>query len=97
MGIQKITKSQLDRKRSNKSVLEKIREFKGLVNQIEQQKLQFMGHIMRHRCIDDDLLTGMVSGKRSRRREKIRLTNTVSERLGLTMIEAITTAKRQKN
>ena len=97
MGIQKITKSQFDRKRSNKSVLEKIGEFKGLVNQIEQQKLQFMGYIMRHRCIGDDLLTGMVSGKRSRRRQKIRLTYTVSERLGLAMIEAITTAKRQKN
>ena len=49
-------------KRSNKSVLEEVGEFKGLVNQMEQQKLNFMRHIMRHRCIENDLLTGMVFG-----------------------------------
>ena len=53
-------------KRSNKSVLEEIGEYKGLVDQIEQKKLQFIGHIMRHRCIENDLLTGMVFGKRLR-------------------------------
>ena len=79
-------------KRSNKSILEEIGEYKGLVNQIDQ-KLQFIGHIMRHRCIENDLLTGMVFGKRSRGRQKTRLTNTVNERLGLTITEAITTAQ----
>ena len=49
-------------KRSNESILEETGEYKGLVNQIEQQKLQFIGHIMRHRCIENDLLTGMVFG-----------------------------------
>ena len=53
MGIQEIVKSQLDRKEI----------YKGLFNQIEQQKLQFMGHIMGHNCIENDLLTGMVFGK----------------------------------
>ena len=80
-------------KRSNKSVLDEIGETKGFVNEIEQQKLQFMGHIMRHRCIENDLLTGIVFGKRSRGRQKSRMTNTIKEKLGLTMSEAITTAK----
>ena len=79
-------------KRSHKSVLDEIGENKGLVNEIEQQKLQFMGHIMRHRCIENDLLTGMVFGKRSRGRQKTRMTNTIKEKLGLTMTDAITTA-----
>ena len=61
-------------KRSNKSVLDEIGEFKGLFNEIEKQKLDFMGHIMRHRCIENDLLTGMVFGKRSRGRQITRLT-----------------------
>ena len=80
-------------KRSNKSVLDEIREFKGLVNEIEQQKLHFMGHIMRHTCIENDLLTGILFGKRSRGRQKTRLTNTIRVKLGLTMTEAITTAQ----
>ena len=80
-------------KRSNKSVLDEIGETKGFVNEIEQQKLQFMGHIMRHRCIENDLLTGIAFGKRSQGRQKTRMTNTIKEKLGLTMSEAITTAK----
>ena len=80
-------------KRSNESILEEIGEYKGLVDQIGQQKLQFIGHIMRHRCIENDLLTGMVFGKRSRGRQKTRLTNTINERLGLTINEAVITAQ----
>ena len=80
-------------KRSSKSVLEEIGEYKGLVMQIEQQKVQFMGHIMRHRCIENDLLAGIVFGKRSRGRQKTRLIDTINERLGLTINEAITTAQ----
>ena len=50
-------------KRSNRSVLDEIGETKGLVNEIEKQKLQFMGHIMRHRCMENDLLTGTLFGR----------------------------------
>ena len=64
-----------------------------IVNQIEQQKLQFMGHIMRHRCMENYLLTGMVLGKRSRGRQKTRMTDTIKVKLGLTVTEAITTAQ----
>ena len=80
-------------KRSNKSVLDEIGETKRLVHEIEQQKLQFMGHIMRHRCIENDSLTGMVFGKRSQGRQKTRMTNTIKEKLELTMSEAIATAQ----
>ena len=52
-----------------------------------------MGHIERHRGIENDVLTGMVFGKRSRGRQKTRLSNIITERLGLSMIEAITTAQ----
>ena len=48
---------------------------------------------MRHRFIENDLLTGMVFGKRSRGRQKTRMTNTIKEQLGLTMSEAIATAQ----
>ena len=48
---------------------------------------------MRQRCTENDLLTGMVFGKRSRGRQKTRMTNTNKEELGLTMTEAITTAQ----
>ena len=66
--------------------------FKVLVNQIERQTFEVRGNIMRHRGIDNDLLTGMVFGKHSREQQKARLTNIITERSGLTMIEAITTA-----
>ena len=52
-----------------------------------------MGHIMRHRCIENDLMAGMIFGKRSRGRQKNGLTNTINERLGLTMTEAIATSQ----
>ena len=48
---------------------------------------------MRQRWIENDLLTGMVFGKRSRRRQKTRMTNTINEKLGLTMSEATATAQ----
>jgi len=66
MGIQKIGKSQLDRKEIIQSVLEEIGEFKGPINLIEQQKLQCIGHIMQYSCIEYDSSTGKISGKRSR-------------------------------
>ena len=77
----------------NKSVLDEIGETKGFVSEIEQQKLQFMGHIMRPRCMENELLTGMVFGKRSRERQKTRMTNAIKDKVGLTMTEAITTAQ----
>ena len=55
-----------------------------------------MGHVMRHRCIENYLLTGMVFGKRSRVRQKTRLTNTINEMLGLTITDAITTAENRE-
>ena len=48
---------------------------------------------MRHRSVENDLLTGMVFSKRSRGRQKTRMTNTIKEKLGLTMSEAIITAQ----
>ena len=44
---------------------------------------------MKHRCIENDLLTGIVFGKQSRGRQKTRLANTIHERLGMTMTEDI--------
>ena len=41
-------------------------EYKGIDSQIEQHKLQFMVHIMRHKCIEINVLTGMAFGKLSR-------------------------------
>ena len=74
-------------------MLNEIVETKRLVSEIEQQKLQFMGHTMRHRCMENDLLTGMVFGKRSRGRQKTRMSNAIKEKLGLIMTEAIATAQ----
>ena len=74
-------------------MLDEIGETRVLVNEIEQQKLQFMGHIMRHRWIEKDLLTGMVFGKRSRGWQKTRMTNTIKEKLGMTLTESITIAQ----
>ena len=48
---------------------------------------------MRHRCIENDLLTGVVFGKQSRGRQKTRMANTINEKLGLTINEAIATAQ----
>ena len=44
---------------------------------------------MRHRFIENDVQIGVVFGKRSKGRQKIRLTNTIDERLRLTMTEVI--------
>ena len=68
-------------------MLDEIGETKGLSYEIEQQKLQFTGHIMTQRCIENDLLTGMVFGKRSRGRQKTRMTNTIKEKLGLRALQ----------
>ena len=84
------SKESAGREKIKQSVLDETGETKGLVNEIEQQKLQFMGHIMRHRCTENDLLKGMVFGIRSRGRQKTGMTNTIKEKLGLTITEAFT-------
>ena len=38
-------------------MFDEVGEFEVLVYQIEQQKIHFMGQIMRHRCLKNDLLT----------------------------------------
>ena len=51
-------------KRSNKSVLDEIGETKRLVNEIEQQKLQLIGHVMSS-GVARSLLLGGAKRKRS--------------------------------
>ena len=58
-----------------------VKENERLINIIEREKLKFIGHITRHPGLDNDLLTGMVYGKRSRGRQKTRITDTIRERL----------------
>ena len=48
---------------------------------------------MRHRCMENDLRTGMVFGKRSRGRQKTRMTNTIKEKLGLRPLQQLRTER----
>ena len=48
---------------------------------------------MRHRWIENNLLTGMVFGKRSRGRQRTRMTNTIKEKQGMTLTGSITIAQ----
>ena len=57
-------------KRSNKCVLDEISEMKDLLTKKERQKRHFMGHNKRHRCIENDVLTGTVFGKKIKRTEE---------------------------
>ena len=81
----------------NKNQTNEIGETNGPFNEIEKQNLQFMGHIMRHRRKENDFLTGMVFGKKSRGRQKTRKTNTIKEKVGLTMTAPLLQHKTERN
>jgi len=41
-----------------------------LLASIKTTKLRYFGHIMRHNCIEKDIIQGILSGKRQRGRPK---------------------------
>jgi len=56
--------------KTNEWILEKAGVTRTLLASIKTTKLHYFGHIMRHNCIEKDIIQGTLSGKRQRGRPK---------------------------
>eukprot|EP00795_Rhopilema_esculentum_P014557 gene14557-biopygen4321 len=59
-------------RKTNEWVLQKIGKAT-LLNSINRRKLSFIGHVARSEGLENDILSGMVSGKRRRERPRRKL------------------------
>ncbi|XP_063613390.1 uncharacterized protein LOC134786664 [Penaeus indicus] len=75
-------------KKTNEEVLQRINIKRRLLNILDERKLTFIGHQMRkNNSFEKTLLLGVVYGRRTRGRTKIRLYDNNRELTGLTMVE----------
>ena len=79
-------------RKTNEWVLERIGQAT-LINSINKRKLSFIGHVARSKGLGNDILSGMVDGKRKRGRPRRKLENDVEDLLGMTMAELLRKAQ----
>ena len=73
-------------RKTNEWVLQKIRQATRdatLMNKINKRKVSFLDHVARSKGLGNDILSGMVSGKRRRGRPRRKLEDDVHEILGI--------------
>ena len=85
------------KKETNESVLKKLNCDNRLLDSVYSHQLSFIGHILRHECLQGTLLLGMVPGSRGRGRPKTRLSDHLKEICGLTMVEMHRSAQHREN
>ena len=74
-------------KKTNDQVLRRINCKDRLLDTLNSRKLKFIGHVMRSKSLEKNLLTGMIIGNRGRGRPKTRLSDKIKDICGLTMVQ----------
>ena len=67
-----------------------------LLNSINKRKLLFIGHVAKSVGLGNDILSGMVGGKRRRGRPRRKLENDVEETLGMSMSGLLRSARNRQ-
>ena len=83
-------------KRTNEFVKQKIGDDWSLMNNIDLRKLRYFGHIARNNSLENDILTGMVPGKRTRGRPQMKYFDSITQITGIkSMNKLLTKAKKR--
>ena len=61
--------------KSNEELLRIIAEKKCLVKEIRKRQLKFFGHILRREGMENQIATGMIEGRKGRRRPREKYIN----------------------
>ena len=74
-------------KRTNEWIMEKIGPCRRLLDNIDDRKLRFLGHLARADGLTKDLLFGTIPGKRGLGRPKTRMSDNVKDIADISMGE----------
>ena len=67
---------------------ESIRQELNVTDSINRRKLQYFGHLKRHHTLEKTFMDGVVPGKRSRGRQRMRWEQGVKVQLGMSLVAA---------
>ena len=74
-------------KKTDDEVLRRINCKNRLLEILNRRKLKFIGHVMRSESLEKNLLTGTVIGNKRRSRPRTRLSDSIKDICGLTMVQ----------
>ena len=83
-------------KKSNDTVLKEARTSRALVNKIRTRQTTFFGHVMRREKLEHLITTGMMKGKRSRGKQREKMTDGLVNWLGTGKVVEILKATRDR-
>ena len=83
-------------KKSNDTVLKEAHTSRALVNKIRTRQTTFFGHVMRREKLEHLITTGMMEGKRSRGKQREKMTDGLIKWLGAGKVVEILKATRDR-
>ena len=83
-------------KKSNDTVLKEAHTSRALVNKIRTRQTTFFGHVMRREKLEHLITTGMMEGKRSRGKQREKMTDGLTNLLGSGKVVEILKATRDR-
>ena len=82
--------------KSNDTVLKEAHTSRALVNKIRTRQTTFFGHVMRREKLEHLITTGMMEGKRSRGKQREKMTDGLVKWLGASKVVEILKATRDR-
>ena len=82
---------------SNKIILQMANETRTLINEIRKRQSHFFGHILRKGQIEHTVITGKISGKRDRGRQREKILDSLANWLGERSITEMINKARDRN
>ena len=83
-------------KKSNDTVLKEAHTSRALVNKIRTRQTTFFGHVMRREKLEHLITTGMMEGKRSRGKQREKVTDGLANWLGAGKVVEILKATKDR-
>ena len=83
-------------KKSNDTVLKEAHTSRAIVNKIRTRQTTFFDHVMRREKLEHLITTGMIEGKRSRGKQREKMTDGLANWLGAGKVVEILKATRDR-
>ena len=81
---------------TNEEVLDRLSITRQLINQIRKRQIEFFGHVIRNKELENIIVTGKLDGKRSRGRPRMTYLNSLSRWFGVEERELIRLAQSRE-
>ncbi|GFR86563.1 eukaryotic translation initiation factor 3 subunit F [Elysia marginata] len=76
-------------KKTNERVLQEAQSKRSLLDKIRKRQATFFGHMMRQEELENLIITGMMTGRRCRGRQREKLTDSMAKWLGMGSVVAM--------